>query len=414
MTADAGEAIDPERIDAEAVPELPLLTEPADGVPPVTDTAAGLPYVVARLAAGTGPVAVDAERASGYRYSQRAYLVQLRRKGAGTALVDPIGTGDLAALGNALQGAEWVLHAASQDLRCLAAVGLVPQRIFDTELAGRLLGFPRVALGTLVAELLGVRLEKGYSAADWSSRPLPEAWLAYAALDVELLVALRDVLDARLDATGKREWAEQEFVATLAAARQPVPARREPWRRTSGIHQLRTPRQLAALRALWEARDERARARDIAPGRVLPDAAMIAAVRAAPTDRAALLALPVFSGRRMRRSVDVWWGALTRAARLPDDRLPRMTAPGGDGPPATARWAERAPEAAERLARARLAVAAVAADHDLPVENLLDPALLRALAWQPPQDVRQGLADGGARPWQVTLVANPLAEALAG
>jgi ribonuclease D len=391
-------------------PELPLLLEPADGVPAVVDTPAGLAEVVAAFAGGTGPVAVDAERASGYRYAQRAYLVQLRRAGAGIALVDPIGTGDLAALGNVLQPAEWILHAASQDLACLADVGMVPQRLFDTELAARLLGFPRVALGTMVAELLGVRLEKGHSAADWSTRPLPDAWLAYAALDVELLIELRDALADRLDAAGKRTWAEQEFAATLAAARVPVTPRAEPWRRTSGIHQLRTPRQLAAVRALWEARDDRARSRDVAPGRVLPDKAMVSAAQAAPTDRAALVALPIFSGPRMRRSADVWWKALVRASSLPDAQLPRMTAKGGDGPPAPNRWAERDPAAAARLAASRTAISALAEENELPVENLLEPALLRRLAWEPPDDMRQALVDGGARPWQVELVANVLIE----
>ena len=152
---------------------------------------------------GTGPVAVDAERASGYRYSQRAYLVQLRREGAGTVLVDPIEQSDLSAIGAALGDAEWILHAANQDLPCLAEIGLRPPHLFDTELAGRLLGDERVALGTMVERHLGVRLEKGHSAADWSTRPLPHDWLVYAALDVELLVALRAALATELARRGQ-------------------------------------------------------------------------------------------------------------------------------------------------------------------------------------------------------------------
>ncbi len=393
-------------------PELPLLLEPAGGIPPVVDTPEGLTEVVSAIAAAPGPVALDAERASGYRYSQRAYLVQIRRGDAGIRLVDPIGTGDLAALGNVVAGAEWVLHAASQDLPCLAEIGMVPTRLFDTELAGRLLGYPRVALGTMVAELLGVRLEKGHSAADWSTRPLPDPWLAYAALDVELLLELRDVLAAQLDETGKREWAEQEFAATMAAATRPPAPRAEPWRRTSGIHGLRTTRQLAAVRALWEARDARAQARDIAPGRVLPDKAMVAAAQADPADRDALLALPVFSGPRMRRSVDVWWRALAKARALPDSRLPRMAPAAGDGPPHPSRWADRDPVAAGRLTRSRAAVLAIAEERSLPVENLLEPALLRRLAWEPPAgDLGEALAEGGARPWQIGLVEPAIAAA---
>ena len=260
----------------------------------------GLADVAQKLAAGTGPVAVDAERASGFRYSQRAYLVQLRRAGAGTALIDPIPLGsDLHELDPVLTGPEWVLHAASQDLPCLAEVGLAPASLFDTELAGRLAGYPRVGLGPLVEQLLGLSLEKGHGAADWSRRPLPDDWLVYAALDVEVLVELRDVLAALLAEQGKLEWARQEFEAVRTAG--PPAPRAEPWRRTSGIHRIRKPRALAAVRALWEARDRLAAERDIAPGRVLPDAAIVDAAVVAPTSPAALAALPVFRGRSQRR-----------------------------------------------------------------------------------------------------------------
>jgi ribonuclease D len=246
-------------------PEVNHLLVPREGTPPVTETAAALAEVVARFAAGTGPVAIDAERASGYRYSQRAYLVQLRRKGAGSALIDPIGCPDLSLLGKVLQGEEWVLHAASQDIPCLAEIGMVPPAVFDTELAGRLAGFERVGLGAMVENVLGYRLEKGHSAADWSTRPLPDAWLVYAALDVEVLLELRDALEADLARQGKLEWAHQEFEAVRLAP--PAGPRVDPWRRTSGIHRLRTRRQLAGVRALWEVRDQMARRRDTAPGR---------------------------------------------------------------------------------------------------------------------------------------------------
>ena len=174
--------------------------------------------VAQKLAAGTGPVAVDAERASGFRYSQRAYLVQLRRAGAGTVLIDPIPlSSDLHELDPVLTGPEWVLHAASQDLPCLAEVGLAPTSLFDTELAGRLAGLPRVGLGPLVEQLLGLSLEKGHGAADWSRRPLPDDWLVYAALDVEVLAELRDVLAALLAEQGvfltDSEWVEDEVNA---------------------------------------------------------------------------------------------------------------------------------------------------------------------------------------------------------
>jgi len=333
----------------------------------------------------------------------------LRRAGAGTALVDPIPLrSDLSALAPALTGAEWVLHAANQDLPCLAEVGLVPARLFDTELAGRLLGLPRVGLGPMVEQLLGLALEKGHGAADWSRRPLPEDWLVYAALDVEVLIALRDVLAGLLEEQGKLEWARQEFEAVRTA---PPPApRAEPWRRTSGVHRVRKPRALAVVRSLWEARDRLAAERDIAPGRVLPDAAIVDAATIAPTTAEALAALPVFRGRAQRRLTAYWFSALAQAARLDPAELPRAAAP-SDGPPPVARWADRDPAAAARLAAARAAVASVSEERSVPVENLLQPDLLRRLCWSPPADgdLPAALRNGGARDWQVELLA-PLLE----
>ena len=390
------------------------LRAPRDGVPPVVADAAGLRGVIAAFQDGTGPVAVDAERASGYRYGQRAYLIQLRRAGAGSALIDPIACPDLSGLQAVIGNLEWVVHAASQDLPCLAEVGLVPALLFDTELAGRLAGHPRVGLGAMVESVLGLSLEKGYSAADWSRRPLPEPLLRYAALDVELLIELRDRLEAELAEQGKLAWAHQEFAAILQAS--PV-VRAERWRRTSGIHRVRTRRQLAAVRTLWETRDTVARSRDIAPGRILPDAAIIAAVLTKPRTIAELTSLRVFAGRATRRNAERWWAALRRAETLPEDDLPGP-APAGDGPPPAHRWSERDPAAARRLSAARAAVGTIAESLRLPVENLLSPDLVRRLAWQPPAAITEGaiadqLRSRGARPWQVQLTASPLAATLA-
>ncbi|HEX3785132.1 MAG TPA: ribonuclease D [Pseudonocardiaceae bacterium] len=388
---------------------------PAEGVPPVVADAEALAEAAAALAAGSGPVAVDTERASGYRYSQRAYLIQLRREGAGTVLVDPIALhGHVEPLAEALAGTEWVLHAASQDLPCLAELNLHPAVLFDTELAGRLAGFDRVALGTMVERLLGYLLEKGHGAADWSQRPLPADWLTYAALDVELLVPLRDELERELTAQGKLDWALEEFEAVRTAG--PPKPRAEPWRRTSGIHRMRNPRQLAAIRALWEARDHLARERDIAPGRVLPDRAVVEAASTDPATEADLIRLPVFRGRAQRRLAGTWAQALRTARELPKNELPDPS-PAHEGPPQANRWADRDPDAAARLAAARAALNAIAEAHRLPVENLLQPDLARRVCWQPPAEagaegVTKALREGGARNWQIELTASALAEAL--
>lgn len=372
-----------------------------------------LAEVTAAFAAGSGPVAVDAERASGYRYGQRAYLVQLRRQGAGTALIDPVACPDLSELGAAVSDAEWVLHAATQDLPCLREIGMVPTRLFDTELAGRLAGFPRVGLGAMVENVLGFVLEKGHSAVDWSTRPLPEPWLRYAALDVELLVDLRDALEKELDRQGKLEWARQEFDAIASAP--PAEPRKDPWRRTSGMHKVRRRRQLAVVRELWQTRDRIAQRRDVSPGKVLGDAAIVEAALALPANAHALGALGGF-GRVNRRQLEQWQAAVDRAKALTESQLPQ---PGQavTGPPPPRAWADKDPAAAARLTAARAGVTALAEELNMPQENLITPDTVRRVCWEPPKpadpdSVAAALTGHGARPWQVEQVTPVLVKAL--
>src|SRR4051794_11402688 len=414
LSAPASEADAEVPAEPEAEP-APLL-ELRDGLPPVVDTDAALAEVLEAFAAGTGPVAIDAERASGYRYSARAYLVQLRREGSGTALVDPIAFDDLRALNDALGDAEWILHAATQDLACLAEVGLRPTVLFDTELAGRLLGYPRVGLATLVETVIGRSLRKEHSAVDWSTRPLPEPWLEYAALDVEALIELRERLGAELEETGKADWARQEFEHLVKAS--PSGPREDPWRRTSGMHRARGRRALAAVRALWEARDEIATRRDVTPGRIIPDSAIVEAANAGPRDKGGLMALKGFRGRGAERYASTWIEALRASRGLPEDQLPPIAAR-YDGPPPPRAWAERDPVAAARLAKARTAMKALADQHHLPVENLLTPDYVRRLMWEPPpvdddleERVSARLAELGARQWQIDLTRGILVDAI--
>ncbi|MBW8738456.1 MAG: ribonuclease D [Streptomyces turgidiscabies] len=398
---------------SEAPAPIPLL-EPRDGIPPVVTDENTLAEVIAAFAAGTGPVAVDAERASGYRYGQRAYLVQLRREGAGTALIDPVACPDLSGLGEALDGVEWVLHAATQDLPCLREIGMIPTHLFDTELAGRLAGFPRVGLGAMVEGVLGFVLEKGHSAVDWSTRPLPEPWLRYAALDVELLVDLRDALEKELDRQGKLEWAREEFDA-IASAPPPEP-RKDPWRRTSGMHKVRRRRQLAVVRELWETRDRIAQRRDVSPGKVLSDAAIVEAALAVPANVHALAALTGFGHRMGRRQLEQWQEAVDSVKALTDAQLPLPGQP-VVGPPPPRAWADKDPVAAARLSAARAGVSALAERLNMPQENLITPDTVRRVCWEPPvapdaESVAAALAGYGARAWQVEQVTPVLVESL--
>jgi ribonuclease D len=403
---------------ADDAPEATALLSPAEGVPPLSISVDEIARAAAQLAEGTGPFAVDAERASGFRYSNRAYLIQIRRAGAGTVLIDPVNHGDspidvLRPVADVLATDEWILHAADQDLPCLAEVGMHPPALYDTELAGRLAGFERVNLAAMVQRLLGLGLAKGHGAADWSKRPLPDAWLNYAALDVEVLIELRDAIAGVLAEQHKSTWAAEEFEYLRCA--EATITRRDRWRRTSGIHKVRNREALAAVRELWTVRDQIARRRDIAPGRILPDSAIIAAAVADPKTVEDLTKLPIFGGHKQRRTANVWLAALESARTNPE---PPDTAEPQNGPPPAVRWAKRKPEAAARLDAARAALSELSEKVNVPTENLASPELIRRLCWdwQDSSDVSGAienfLRDGGAREWQRTLIVPVLAAKL--
>lgn len=409
--------------------ELPVLTEPTDGLPEVVDTAQGRRTTLDALAAGSGPIAMDVERAQSYRYFSKAYLVQLRRAGAGTFLIDPIAfesaDGELAhfaALRDLIGDQEWILHAASQDLPNLVSLGLRPERLFDTELAGRLLGLPKVNLGAMVERYCGVRLLKEHSAVDWSKRPIPTDWLAYAALDVELLHDLRSQLATELAAAGKQEWARQEFDWLCRWALQPPTERPDRWRRTSGSHQVHTPRGLAVVRELWLARDRIALETDWAPGRVLPDAAITELASKVTKEHpqvptaADLRRVDGFKRRQARQYQSVWLDTLERVSEMTPDQLPPLRLP-SNGIPAPRNWDKANPEAWQRWSRVRPAVVTLAEGLSLPVENLIGPEALRQLLWRPDTPltvdaISAQLAARDVRPWQRELVAPLVVELL--
>lgn len=412
----------------EGPPPTPLI-EPSGGIPDVVDTSAALIAAAEAIAAGAGPIAIDAERASGYRYSQRAYLIQVRRAGSGTWLIDPVAFDEIGALTDALGGTEWVLHAATQDLPCLTDLGLAPARLFDTELGARLAGQPKVGLASVTEHYLNVSLAKEHSAVDWSTRPLPEPWLRYAALDVELLVDLRDAVAADLDAQGKSEWARQEFAALTDYTEHR--RRPDPWRRTSGMHQIRDRRAAARVRELWLTRDRIAQERDVAAGRVLPDATLLALATRNPKRLGDIPETPTGAGasrsraRRAHHGLNryqrQWWEALQHAASLPTEELPELARRTG-GPPPPRSWADKDPAAAARLSQVKDALARLSEERAVPVENLTTPDVVRRVLWEPPAIGDEGsaqaavtalMAEYGARPWQQDLVGPLLTSAIA-
>ncbi|QRZ60873.1 HRDC domain-containing protein [Rothia sp. ZJ932] len=397
------------------IPELVPLDEPFDGVPALITNERGLARAAERLVQASGPVAVDTERASGVRYGQRAFLVQIKRGESGVILIDPECFSDLGIINVALSHTEWVLHAAGQDLVALAKLGMQPDQLFDTELAGRLAGFERVGLGTVVEKLLGYKLAKEHSAADWSRRPLPKSWLNYAALDVEILTDLRDAFEDVLREQGKWEYALQEFEYLRL---HPVKEKRkDPWRKTKGIQRLKNRRQLTALRNLWLEREHLAQKKDVAPKKLLPDASIIEAAYSMPSNVPAVLSIPGFQTRALKREAPRWVRAIV-SARNDKEPVPYTTP--AEGPPPLKAWEVKRPLSAQLIAPAKEAMAALSEKHSIPTENLLTPEILRRVCWDPPvnaHSIADALRQLDARPWQVELVTpvlSPIFNAILG
>ncbi len=407
----------------EEVVATPLL-QPANGTPQVIDTDSAFTEALATLSQGSGPFAVDAERASGFRYSARAYLIQIKRKDGGLHLIDPIPFGPghtlFIELNTLLNTDEVILHASTQDLPCLRELGINPVKLFDTELAGRIAGLPRVGLGPLLESLMGVLLAKEHSAADWSARPLPQEWLTYAALDVELLVELRDRMYAILEEAKKLPWALEEFESILKAP--PAPPRVDPWRRTSGMHKIKRRDQLAVIKSLWVARDEVAARQDIAPGKLLNDSAIVELAIAVPTNKKEFekTLRPLGLRARWMENLQLWLDSIAAAVSTPEELWPAMRTNADTLPPIKL-WRDKFPEKFAPLSHARAAIELIAQENQIPVENLITPEHVRRICWKPPvgattvlsiSEVEKGLTELGARPWQIQLVAPALAAAL--
>jgi len=408
---------------SEEVVATPLL-QPAAGTPQVIDTETAFKAALSSLSQGSGPFAVDAERASGFRYSARAYLIQIKRKDGGLHLIDPIPFGPghqlFSELNSLLNTDEVILHASTQDLPCLRELGINPIRLFDTELAGRIAGLPRVGLGPLLESLMGVVLAKEHSAADWSARPLPQEWLTYAALDVELLVELRDRMYSILEESKKLPWALEEFASILKAP--PAPPRVDPWRRTSGMHKIKRRDQLAVIKTLWMARDEVAARQDIAPGKLLNDSAIVELAIAVPTNKKEFekTLRPLGLRARWMENLQLWLDSIATAVSMPEEQWPAMRTNADTLPPIKL-WRDKFPEKFAPLSHARAAIELIAQENQIPVENLITPEHVRRMCWKPPlgatttlsiSEVEKGLSELGARQWQIDLVAPALAAAL--
>jgi ribonuclease D len=400
----------------------PLLT-PRNGIPDLVVTDSAFIEMMTTLSQGLGPIAIDAERASGYRYSQRAYLIQIFRRGGGLHLIDPIALASpklWIALNDRFKDCEWIIHASTQDLPCLRELGINPEYLFDTELGARISGCDRVGLGALSESLLGLQLAKEHSSVDWSIRPLKQEWLIYAALDVDVLIDLRDAVENLLIESKKLTWAQADFAQILK--NQPASPRTDPWRRTSGLHKIKDRTALAVIRELWSARDSYAQTVDVSPGRVFNDEILIDIAVKRPQTVEDFTRF-IYKRTRLENLPTTEWFALYQSAlRLNEEALPPLKL-ASTGLPHIKLWKERNPIAHARLTHARAAISQLALELNLPAENLVSPEIIRQLAWLAPQSelvldseltlfISQTMAKYGARSWQITEIVDRILKPL--
>ena len=292
-----------------------------------------------------------------------------------------------------------------------------PGILFDTELASRIVGHDRPNLAAMVERFVGVELEKGHGHEDWSRTPLPKSWQDYAALDVEYLHELAEALTEVLDAQGKLHWAFEEF-AHLIAVYSKTPYPEKTWRDMKGLASVRDQSGLQVARELWHAREEISEQRDIAPGRLLPNRALLAIALAEPDSPHGLTR--AIGGKGMpSRDVRRWLGVVERALSADPATWPRRRDPRENGTPSKSGWERHYPESWQMLQLCREDIAASAEDLDIRPDILLTPAILRETVWNAPDkapawDTHQAataLEKAGARPWQIQITAPILAAA---
>lgn len=384
----------------------------------LVQTPEALKAAIAALREHDGWFGVDAERASGFKYSQRAYLIQINRADSDIFLIDPwsiapkIDTTPFQELAGLLEEDAWILHAATQDLGCLAELGLRPKAIIDTELGSRIAGLPRVGLGSVVEHYLSLSLAKEHSAVDWSSRPLNQSWLEYAALDVDVLHELAAALLEDLENQGKTQFANEEFEHLLNF--RPKGEKQDKWRSMSGLHEVKDQRGLAIARALWQARETLAIKLDVAPGRLVPDSSISHVAKLQTKSRPELASDRLFSGRASRSYLDTWWEAIEVGRNTSD--LPPLRLP-ASGIPNHRIWANKFPDAHKRLLACKEVMVTKSTELNIPQENLLTPDFLRQLCFEEianptPELISEKLLILGARSWQVDQLSAGLTKAI--
>jgi ribonuclease D len=349
-------------------------------------------------------IALDTEGASFHRFVDRVYLMQLSTRTA-TAIVDPLPTGDLAALKPLVESPdiEIVFHDADYDLRLLRQdYGWATRHIFDTRIAAQLLGYKAFGLAALLELHFGIALDKKFQRADWSLRPLSEGMLQYASQDTMYLLGLRDILHAELDAKGRLAWAAEEF-SRLEHTQWAAEDAAQLYLKVKGARDL-TRRELAVLRELVPWRDGVAKELDRSTFRVVSNEVLLEICRVQPTTRQALGVIKGMPRGILDQRGEVVLACVARAMALEDAALPKF--------PKAPRW-EKDPEFDDRAARLRAVRDEVATKLELDPGVLCSREKLETIARRMPTSMAELYETPDLRRWQADLLGPGILRALA-
>jgi ribonuclease D len=335
------------------------------------------------------------------RYRPLLCLVQVV-VGEEVWVLDPLEGFDPAPLAAVLADPEIeiVVHAGRQDVAILRREwGTDVVNVFDTQVAAGFAGFSAQAgYNGLLHDVLKIRLPKTASFTRWDARPLTDEQVRYARGDVEHLLPLADDIRARLEASGRLEWAREECHAVAQASDERDPE--EVWRRLPRATGL-DPRERAVARELGAWRERTAERENRPVGAVLRDPTVIELAKRTPQGRKELAQIRGVSPDVVRRRGDDITAAIRRgraAEPIRLDEADRLSTEPQDGPVIAL---------AEALVRSRaqeagLAYELIAARADLA------PIVVAARRSLEEPDVRT------LRGWRRTLVGAELLELLGG
>jgi ribonuclease D len=348
-------------------------------------------------------LAIDTEAASYHRYSDRICLLQLSTSSV-TAVVDTLRVPDLSMFGALLMtpGVESVFHDADYDLRLLDRDhGVHAAKLFDTRVAAQLLGEPGIGLAALLEKYQGLSLDKKFQRADWSMRPLEPGMLEYAAADTHTLLPLRDLMEGKLRAAGRLEWAEEEF-AISATVRWGERIAEEAYLKVKGARLLK-PRSLAVLRELFQWREEVAKKLDRASFRVMNPEMLLLLAELQPKEVGALKGIRGLSPDQVERRGKELIDAVARGLAVPEAELPRIE-----------RTRRPPPDAAfdARLDRLKVVRNMMAERFGLQAGVLCPNGTLEGIARRIPKTVAELLEVEGMRRWQAKEFGAELVAAL--